>query len=244
MGEMTRSRIGQVLAGENAVNWIRRLGRMVLGVGGLRTASELVETPPGRPPADSKPSESALISALHENWLHARHAQELRDRLNNLYWVSWGAILALVKDDAVNRPSLFAFFVILSAVVISTSLKWTAEFANHIAAAYSVSERLGLVVPNRPGRRAISARRPLPFPEHVGYMGFPLEAPIFLNVGATLTVAQCIGISVAIWLVAYSFVGPTIASVLGVLSFGFSVVVCFSILRLTAAAIEARQPPT
>ncbi len=32
--------------------------------------------------------------AVSENWQHARHAQERRDRLSSLYWLSWGAVLA------------------------------------------------------------------------------------------------------------------------------------------------------
>lgn len=214
---------------------------------------------------EDRPTAAALIAALQENWLHARHVENLRERQNYLYWVAWGAILAYLASSSGARSTisgpdltwLFVLMAVFSAVALSTSLKWTAEFGNHIAAVYYAAEELGLnkpaqmtdASPTRGIRGKVrmfwSTRWALPYPEFRGYMALPLDLPIFLSVGPTMIVWQTIGLAVAIFLAAQPHVSPewTVALAL-LLGLGAltAVTICVMVLRRGTALVRAQNP--
>lgn len=85
-----------------------------------------------------------LYFAISENWARARHVEVLRDRLTATYWLVWAAALALLglseRETAGTGPDA-PFLVIVSLgllgisfLVLGATLKWTAEYANHMAA--------------------------------------------------------------------------------------------------------------
>lgn len=198
---------------------------------------------------DDRPA--ALRVALEQNWLHARHQENLRERQNYLYWVSWAAVLAYLPaaDIALSAAwFLFGLIALFSAIVVSTSLKWTAEFDNHVTTAYFVAAELGLIEPAQPaqvGRLAslFSVRKFLSYPEFRGYMALPLDLPIFLNVGATMVIAQTLGLAVAIGIAAYGLTLSLLIGVaLGIFAFGIAVTVIVWILRVAKARLAARLP--
>jgi hypothetical protein len=170
-----------------------------------------------------EPTPEALLVALEENWCHARHQETLRERQNAVYWVAWGAVLAFVAssghspfdpDLAPENRATFSlvFFVmgLFSAVTLGTTLKWSAEFANHVTAAFESASALHLIAPitdaggeshgSKSGRtnpRKISAPsrgRFLPYPEFRGYMALPLDLPLIFNVAPAMLVLQVVGL--------------------------------------------------
>jgi hypothetical protein len=165
------------------------------------------------PVTDSKPDDETLRLALAENWAHARHMENLRERLNYLYWITWPAVLVFVSSDAANNPSLdrraelavvFLFVAIASAIALFANLKWTSEFANHVMAAALCAQKLGLNTRGEEPERKTSLDRLwvagsyLPFGSLAGYMALPLPAPIFLTVGALMPMVECLGVGLAV----------------------------------------------
>ena len=93
----------------------------------------------------NRPSDDALITALKENFAHARHQEYQRERYTYLYWIIWGAVLTLVSRQGDLSAQvqayqfMFLFLAILSLATLILNLKWNAEFANHIVAAGNCS---------------------------------------------------------------------------------------------------------
>ena len=203
------------------------------------------------------PGDETLLASLHENWAHSRHQEQMRERHNYLYWVSWAAVIAfaatqkLALYDAVMWP-LYVFLVLFSLVALFATLKWTAEFTSHIAAAYRTSRALGLVeplsVPEKPSRfRWLASVKPaLPYPSHLrGYMALPLDMPIYLNVGANMAILQGLGLGASVALLIWSLSGYVwLALVVGACAFAMAVALCFRVMKLTGDRVkEWDQPP-
>lgn len=178
--------------------------------------------------ANPNPSSTAVIDAMAErqasldraeslrfviaqNWEHARHVENLRERLNNLYWISWGAVLAFVGTvgsaggSATPTPvyTYLSFFLfVVSVIVLMSTLKWTAEFANHVAAVARASEELRLnrvATANEASALPwISRNQYLPYPEFKGVMALPLRWPLYLSVGGLMPIAQSFALSFAL----------------------------------------------
>jgi hypothetical protein len=145
-----------------------------------------------------QPSEPALIAALTQNWEHARHVENLRERLNYLLWVGWGGVLAwsgIGDHDVVEVAMVFLFLTIATLIALFATLKWTIEFANHIAGAAACARLLRLN--RRSAPRATRQEVRLPYPEFVGAMSLPLQMPLFLNVGPLVAMVQCVGVAAA-----------------------------------------------
>ena len=156
-----------------------------------------------------------LRLALTENWAHARHVENLRERLNYLYWVTWAAALTFVSatsgtagSDPLDRQAvlcvLFIFMAIVSLIALFATLKWTSEFANHVMGVATCAAALHLNAPaeptsNRRGLdRVLLAGAYLPYEEPTGFMALPLIAPIFLTVGALMPMVECLGFGLAL----------------------------------------------
>ncbi|MGD0122684.1 MAG: hypothetical protein ABSC46_09010 [Candidatus Limnocylindrales bacterium] len=214
-----------------------------------RSAAEVVEDPP----------RESLLASLHENWAHARHQEQVRERHNYLYWVSWAAVLAfastqkLALSDVAMAP-LYVFLMLFSAVAVFATLKWTAEFTNHIAAAYRTSLKLGLVEPvaaPEPSSRfrwLASVKPALPYPPRLtGYMALPLDMPIYLNVGATMAIVQALGFAASVALFVWSVSGKDylwLGLVVGAVGFLVAVVICFRVMKLAGQRVREWSPLT
>ena len=87
-----------------------------------------------------------ILKCLEENFKHARHQEIQRNKLNYLYFVVWGAILSLYASGLSERTLLFVFcfLFIFSTIVFFATLKWNAEFTNHISAIARISFDLNI----------------------------------------------------------------------------------------------------
>jgi|GEM_PF-1986237 len=202
------------------------------------------------------PTREALLASVHENWAHARHQEQLRERHNYLYWASWAAVLAFAGSQgrslgASEMCPIYLFLTVFSAVVLSTTLKWTAEFTNHLGAVYSASVKLGLIEPEAIARQSprfrwlASVKLALPYPPFTGYMALPLDMPIFLNVGATMAIVQAVGFTISATLFTYTALGKDyvgLALLVGAVAFVVSAVICFSVMKLTDKHVKGRSP--
>lgn len=219
---------------------------------------------PPEPHHDEKlPSDESLRLGVSENWQHARHAQELRDRLNNLYWVSWGAVLAYlhVTSSGSNPVSqeeyalIFGLLALFSALVLSATLKWTAEFANHVAGVYHSSLALGLVSVDKDAehddaakpktwlRQILRGGASLPYPRSVrGYMALPLNLPVIFNVGPAITVIVSAGLSISSGLFLRVPFGNTVGVIGAVIVLLCAVGVSAWVVQMTGVAIDGRKP--
>lgn len=95
-------------------------------------------------------------------------------------------------------------------IVLIASLKWTAEFTNHVAASSWAAGRLGLndaIEPNPSANEAEGPRWWLPYGEFRGYLALPLRFPLVFNVGPITTIAQSTGLAVATGLSLHAIVG-------------------------------------
>jgi hypothetical protein len=199
------------------------------------------------------PARESLLAALHENWAHARHQEQVRERHNYLYWVSWAAVVAfagtqhLALSDVAMAP-LYVFLMLFSVVAVLATLKWTAEFSNHIAAVYKTSRKLRLIRPDPAPevtsrfRWFASVKPALPYPAHLkGYMALPLDMPIYLNVGATMAIVQALGFAASVALFVWSLCGKDylwLGLVVGAGGFLIAVVVCFRVMKLAGLHVE------
>lgn len=210
-------------------------------------------------PSDERlPTPESLRLSISENWQHARHAQELRDRLNNLYWISWGAVLAFMhvtttgsnpaSTSREERGLIFGLLALLSALVLSSTLKWTSEFANHVAAVYHGSLALGLVVPKEGAEtkgwldQIRHGGASLPYPPFRGYMALPLNMPIFLNVGAAISMILSLGLAVSTGLCLQALFGDSAGAVGGVVALVAAIIVGAWVVQLTDSGIRERAP--
>ncbi len=223
-----------------------------------------MSVPPVEPQRDEKlPTPESLRLSISENWRHARHAQELRDRLNNLYWVSWGAVLAYLHVTASGsnpapseEPALiFGLLALFSALVLSATLKWTAEFANHVAGVYHSSLALGLVTFDRHAdsesvatrktwlRQILGGGASLPYPESVrGYMALPLNLPVIFNVGPAITIIVSVGLSISTGLCLRVLFGDTVGVIAGLTVLVCAIGVAAWVVRMTGIGIDGRSP--
>ena len=221
------------------------------------------EAPPAPQRDEKLPTPESLRLSISENWQHARHAQELRDRLNNLYWVSWGAVLAYmhVTASGSNPVSpqesalIFGLLALFSALVLSATLKWTAEFANHVAGVYHSSLALGLVAFDRKAegekaakkktwlRQILAGGASLPYPESVrGYMALPLNLPVIFNVGPAITIIVSVGLSISTGLCLRAPFGDTVGVIAGLTVLVCAVGVAAWVVRMTGIGIDGRSP--
>jgi len=95
----------------------------------------------------SIPSEQALLTAMEQNWEHARHQENQRLNLFNIYAVLVAGIIYVVGliNEVWIRLLLIYFLAFLSVSIYLAFLKWNAEFSNHIAAIQSISRELRLL---------------------------------------------------------------------------------------------------
>jgi hypothetical protein len=202
------------------------------------------------------PTPESLRLSISENWEHARHAQDLRDRLTNLYWVSWGAVLAYLHATTTGANPLsskeagfiFGLLALLSALVLSSTLKWTAEFANHVAGVYHASVALGLVTPRKDVtvqgwfNQILSGGASLPYPPFRGYMALPLNMPVILNVGPAVTVIVSVGLAASTGMCVRVWFGDLAGGLFGFITLSFAVLVAAWVVHLTDVGISERDP--
>lgn len=93
--------------------------------------------------SDNELSKEDYFNALKLNWDHARHQENQRLWLLNIYAVVAAAIIGVIHLQGLSWISVaslfFLFFFSLS--VYFACLKWNAEFANHITAIQWISEK-------------------------------------------------------------------------------------------------------
>jgi len=112
-------------------------------------------------------SNDLLEKILTENFYHARHQENQRERNIIWYWAIWSAILAYIGRDGAfidkidDNYYIFLLLAIISFASLLSTLKWSAEFANHISAIALISEKLGLNKLSNEG--VLSNNSPLPF---------------------------------------------------------------------------------
>jgi hypothetical protein len=169
------------------------------------------------PASTQPPGEDTLKLALQENFNHARHQETQRERYNTVYWFLWAAVLAYVgrQGDFLGNlhqnAFLFAFLAAISIATLVTSLKFNAEFANHLSSVAAIATRLGLN--SSTTRQEANSNRPLPYPEFRGYLALPLSFPIYLNVGAWLSIIYCVGLALAVFLMVYGLTDARLTAV-------------------------------
>ena len=207
-------------------------------------------------------SEASMHAAFAYNLEMAKHTQDLRDRFNNLYWITWAALLAYL-GAANPRPEIVGsacvFLLIASITVLLSSLRWTAEYANHTAAVGSVALALHLNS-ERPGpttfvRRFLLIGAFRPFVEFRGFVALPLRVPIWLHAGVLTCAFQSLGAAVAAYgvitnarvlnLAGLEFINPVwspYAVGAGVAVFAACTFVSLAALLFTVAAIAERLP--
>ena len=160
-----------------------------------------------------------LIICLKENFNHARHQEIQRNKLNHLYFLIWGTIIGLYgkypNSFLEDFSWLFVFLSIFSLIVFINTLKWNAEFMNHICAAAKIvfdakinviqkdNERSGIL--KRLISRITLFSSPVPYPHFSGYMALPLHMPIFVNVSVLYTIIQSLGICISTTLTIKAF---------------------------------------
>jgi hypothetical protein len=164
-----------------------------------------------------------------------------------LYWLIWAAVLAYVgrqgdfASQVAENKWIFGFLSIMSFATLIVNLKWNAEFANHMASAAAVSDRLGLNRPIQP--QAQTPNWPLPYPEFTGYMALPLKFPLLLNVGPWLSGIHCLGVALSVWLFLYGWTCSVIWSiVVGILAGAGAIVLSYRMYVLMQREVQARTP--
>jgi len=96
----------------------------------------------------------ALMKALEQNWLHARHQEVQRQQQLFIFLAITGVMLTIISQTYIAWQSTlkqfwlaFLFLMIFSHMVSSSFIKWNLEFSNHIAGVQWISERLKLIGP-------------------------------------------------------------------------------------------------
>jgi len=93
-----------------------------------------------------EPTETSLLEALNQNWLHTRHIQTERLRFTNVYaMVVIGALtfLGTVRNSSVVQPS-FSVYVLHSWIDSNLTLKIDDDFDNYFTGLRRIIERLNL----------------------------------------------------------------------------------------------------
>jgi hypothetical protein len=125
------------------------------------------------PQTVEEPCHQALLVALEQNWLHARHQEYQRFWLLNVYVAITTAIAWLIFTKGFYTfisTLLLLFLTAVSLSVFFTLLKMNAEFANHIAAIQWIAEKLRLIIKlDNANKKRIMFK---------GYMALPLPLPI------------------------------------------------------------------
>lgn len=188
-----------------------------------------------------------LEKALQENFNHARHQEIQRERYLVAYWLVWAAIIAYAQrhDDlarfAYDHSGVFAFLSLISLITLISTLKWNAEFANHIAAAAAIADTLKLNW-TTPSQRD-TPNWPLPYPEFSGYMAFPLRFPLLLSVAPWLALVHCGGLALSLGFATFGVTmdieySIKIAVLGGVVGFAIS----YRLYQLMKRSVLARTP--
>jgi hypothetical protein len=189
---------------------------------------------------------SSLEKALQENWSHARHVENLRDRYMALYWFLWAAILSYVGrqgdfETGIKQSAfLFALLTLMSLAVLFSTLKWNSEFANHMAAAAATATALDLNRSNDDQKRA--SNTPLAYPEFKGYMALPLKFPIPYNAGVWLALTHCLGLGLATTLCLRAWCGWKLSVLAGALAGIAAIALCYKIYAIAQREISTRLP--
>ncbi len=145
-----------------------------------------------------------VIACLEENFNHERHQEIQRNKLNHLYFLIWGTIIGLYgkypKSFLEDFSWLFVFLSIFSLIVFINTLKWNAEFMNHICAAAKIVFDIKINVIQKDNEKSSILKRlifriplfssPVPYPHFSGYIALPLHMPIFANVSVLYTIIQ------------------------------------------------------
>jgi hypothetical protein len=132
-----------------------------------------------------EPSEKTLLTALKENWLHARHEESQRFWFLNIYIVVTGAIIKMILEEGLSSITAIAslvFLFVLSLSVFLIIIKVNAEFSNHIRAIQWIAEKLKLIKAVQADNKKIMFKGvmalPLPLPRylraHIIFMCLPL----------------------------------------------------------------------
>jgi hypothetical protein len=186
------------------------------------------------------------FKVLQENFTHARHQENLRERGINLYLLAWGAALGLVYTKGFELqkvPVVFWGLGLMSFAILVSCLKWSAEYGNHIAAVALIAQKLELnTAVDVPKRRRI-----LPFSEFRGLMALPLHAPLYRNVGVIMSLLQSCGCAIAFGLGFYGWLGSKLAgSAVAALVLTFCLLLCMRTRSWMESEISLRtgQPLT
>lgn len=204
-----------------------------------------------------KPSDAALIAALQENYVYARHQEQQRERNSFLYWAAWAGAIGLIysgeaSSSVTDYPWLFLFLALLALPVLAGSLKWSAEFTNHIAAAEAAARELKLNTrlkedgeqPNRFLKNlTLKFHNPLPYPEFKGYMAFPLKLPTIISIGAIIPLLHGLGFAISLGLF-FRGLGCSgwLSLLAGILALLTSFLVCVVTFKVMEIRIQDRQP--
>lgn len=128
-----------------------------------------------RADAVGEPSQGALLAALEQNWLHARHQESQRFWLLNVYLLITLGIVSLISAKGfftITAVISLVFLFILSLSVFLVLIKLNAEFSNHIRAVQWIAEKLKLIKAIESGK---SVDKKIMFK---GFMALPLPLPI------------------------------------------------------------------
>ena len=193
------------------------------------------------------PENSALEKALQENFNHARHQETQRERYMALYWFFWAAVLAYVgrQGDFASKVAenwfIFGFIAIMSLATLILSLKWNAEFANHMAAAAAIADTLRLNCSTQ--TQVQTPNWPLSYPEFSGYMALPLKLPLYLNVAPWLSAIYCLGVALSVGLFMYGLTHRVLGFLLfGGLALAGAGALCYAMYVLMQRRVETRTP--
>jgi len=198
-------------------------------------------------------NEDYLLIALQENLEHARHQENLRERLTFMYWAAWSASIGFIYQkggDLLSYPWIFLLLFVISIPVLISTLKWSSEFANHMNAAASICNELGINIPN------IKDRKFFTYPEFSGYMALPIKVPIYLNIAVILSIMECLGLALSVSLFLFGFHKSNITKgwmkcffnealwiiLIGFLSFSVAIGICTWMYFYMKKRINKRTP--
>ena len=191
----------------------------------------------------------SLRLALQENFNHARHQENQRERYLTLYWLLWGAIIYFMAEKGTLIPKcgvleyayVFGFLSVLSFIALIVNLKWNAEFANHIATAAAIAIKLNL-------NKKISieegiSKKLLPYSEFSGYLSLPMKFPVGLNVSAWLSAVLCGGVGISAGLSVFHLSSLSLTSlIIGIVFFLVGLGISFKMYSLMKKNLKTRIP--
>ncbi|HKZ21733.1 MAG TPA: hypothetical protein VJ165_00840 [candidate division Zixibacteria bacterium] len=144
------------------------------------------------------PSEDALLSALKQNWEHARQEAHYRNSYFSFFWVGSGAaisfLLTKIPSTAENifaQPILHllklygliaVFFALAAIFVLFAIVKGNLEFANHIKAVQWIAEKLNLNEYNPKDTKEFKGFMALPLPLKIPRVHRIFEATMYFAI--------------------------------------------------------------